>query len=142
MAKVRSKASRESQRARKRMSPRELAHAEQAAGTITETEVRRREQKIRNRECSSAWSDDIWRGLDRDFPAEAVLRLSGRKEPRVYTGSGHSKIKCPCCHHFMPPTSFSREHGAVCEECRTDNNEKFYRNVQGSNHMGLTGRDG
>jgi hypothetical protein len=126
--------SRQKRRNKPRLSPRDLAEHELAAGTITETELRRRQDRARRRECSSTWSDDVWNGHDRDYPAE---RATGKPGARIYTGSGSRKVKCCACGRGTPPQNC---HGGKCDDCKLEaGSEWFLEHLPGSNHRKLIG---
>ena len=133
------RSSRQKRRSASRLSPRDLAYQELAAGTITQATLERKRSRIFGRECSSTWGEDVWEGKDRDYAAEGELRRAGRKDPRVYTGSGTLKKTCAKCHHDVPPQHCP---GKVCEECRFEGGgEHFITSVPGSSHRKLIGEE-
>lgn len=137
MASILTKTSRKKRRRGRHLSPRDLAYQELAAGTITQTELARRQQQHRNRECSSTWAEDVWEGKDRDYVAE---QADGREGVRIYTGSGTRKVRCARCHHDTPPQNCSAR--GVCEDCRLESASAFFlEHLPGSSHRKLLGAE-
>jgi hypothetical protein len=126
---------RKKRRRGRHLSPRDLAYQELAAGTITQTELARRLQRLRNAECSSTWAEDIWEGKDRDYAAEAA---DGRPGVRMYTGSGTRKVRCARCRRETPPQNCTA--GRVCDDCRLEDASQFFlEHLPGSRHRTLIG---
>ncbi len=94
---------------RKKLSPREVAQAQLAAGLVTPYTYARIQEKICLVECSSTWGDDIWSGRDRDRHGH-------------FTGSGTCKVRCADCGRKVPPQDVVFDpvaDGPVCTDCRT-----------------------
>jgi hypothetical protein len=64
---------------------------------FNEVMLERKRAQVFGCQCRSTWAEDVWEGEDRDYAAEAVLCVAGRKDPRVCTRSGPLKRRCACC---------------------------------------------